>query len=360
MFSISRSPAGRRSLLACASLALLWSAGAPATATTDGARLYERHCAACHGETGHGGVGVPLALPDFLAVATPRYLATTIRLGRPGRVMPAFTSLSAREVEAIVAYVRGFAGSRTPKVKVSQPHPGDSRHGAALFAEHCAHCHGEHGEGGRGTGVTFSRPRDLPIIAPALQNPGFLAAADDALIKTTLVHGRRGTPMVSFADHGLSDADLDDLVSYIRSFEREPPGPSSKLLETAGPVLVSESPYDLHETVTRVKRAVEGHNFRLIREQFLEQGLMPPGQEERHQIMVYFCNFQFLYEAMAIDPRVGLFLPCRITVLEQDGKVLVMSVDPRGLSALFNNSELNEACRQMHEAYQAIIEEATL
>ena len=77
------------------------------------------------------------------------------------------------------------------------------------------------GEGGKGTGVTFSRRRDLPIIAPALNNPGFLAAASDEMIRHTLVYGREGTPMRSFLVQGLSEQDIDDLVSYVRSFSSE-------------------------------------------------------------------------------------------------------------------------------------------
>ncbi len=65
--------------------------------------------------------------------------------------------------------------------------------GAKLYGRNCAACHGANGEGSKGTGVTFLRSRDLPIMAPALHNPGFLAAATDAMIKATLLHGRKGT-----------------------------------------------------------------------------------------------------------------------------------------------------------------------
>jgi cytochrome c oxidase cbb3-type subunit III len=76
---------------------------------------------------------------------------------------------------------------------------------------------------------------------------------------------------------------------------------------------------------------------------------------------VYFCNISLLNQALAIDPRVGMFLPCRVTILEKpDGKVQVMSVNPKVLSRLFNNSELNEMCEQMKQDYTAIMEEATL
>lgn len=329
------------------------------SAAPDGALLYARNCAVCHGESGTGGVGVPLALPAFLASVDDAYLERTIRLGRPGRVMPAFTRLSDAEIAAIVRHVRGWqrgdtAPPRFPAARVA----GDAVRGAELFAQHCAVCHGEQGQGGRGTGVTFSRPRDLPIIAPALDNPGFLQAATDAMIKATLMHGRAGTPMVSFLEQGLTERDIDDLVSYVRSFETAAAAAAPAEPEPA--MLVMESPYGLEETVEAVKRAAVGKNFRLIRDQYLEDGLFPEDEVNTRQVMVYFCNFQFLYDALALDPRAGLFLPCRVTVVEQDGKVLVMSINPKRLSHLFNNAELDRACDEMYRLYTEILEEATL
>ena len=335
-------------------------AGLSQAAPPEGARLYAQNCAVCHGETGTGGVGVPLALPAFLASVDDIYLRETIHRGRPGRVMPAFTRLSAAEIDAIVAHLRSWQKDAATPTFMRAHIPGDSHKGAALFAQHCAACHGEHGQGGHGTGVTFSRPRDLPIIAPALNNSGFLAAASDEMIKATLMRGREGTPMVSFLKQGLSESDINNVVSYVRSFADDKTAPQTSAMEDEPAMLVMDSPYSLEETVEAVKRAAVGKNFRLIRDQFLEDGLFPTEQQNTRQVMVYFCNFKFLYDAMALAPRVGLFLPCRVTVVEHDGKVQVMSINPKRLSHLFNNAELDRACDEMHKLYAEILEEATL
>jgi len=185
-----------------------------AIAAPNGSALYSEHCAACHGVDGRGGVGVPLALPEFLDSVTDNYLMNTVRLGRPGRVMPAFGDLSDAQLSAIVNHVRSFApGSKRPP-ELTALIRGDAKHGKLLYASNCASCHGAKGEGGKGTGVTFSRPRDLPITAPALNNAGFLAAVSDAAIKTTLVKGRKGTPMPSFTELGLKEKDLDGLSKF--------------------------------------------------------------------------------------------------------------------------------------------------
>ena len=331
----------------------------PVLAAPDGAKLYGRNCAACHGENGTGGIGVPLALPAFQSGVSDDYLRKTIRHGRPGRVMPAFSQLDQAEIEAIVRHVRTW-NKGAPATYSARPVKGNPGHGKKLFAQYCAACHGANGEGGKGTGVTFSRPRDLPIMAPALHNPGFLAAASDAMIKATLMHGREGTPMVSFLKQGLKEKDIDDIVSYVRGFEKQPLSGSAQILAVENPVIVRDSGYDLDTTVENVKRAVSNNNFFYGRVQTLEYGLTDPANENPKQVIVYFCNISLLNQALAIDPRVGMFLPCRITILETNGKVQVMSVNPKVLSSLFNNSELNRLCDEMSKSYTAIMEEATL
>ena len=328
------------------------------TAAPDGAGLFDRYCAACHGDKGDGGVGVPLSLPAFLDSVDDRFLAETIRYGRPGRVMPAFDALSDAQVSAIVSYMRAWSKRPAP-IYSDKPVSGDPARGKELFASHCAACHGGNGGGGKGTGVTFSRHRDLPIIAPALNNSGFLRAASDEMIRHTLQYGREGTPMRSSREQGLSEQDVNDLVSYVRSFEGQVTQghPAESAMSTT---ISAESPYTLEETVENLKQAITSQNFILIRTDTLEHGLVKEGEENPHQVVLHFCNFNFLYEALAVDPRVGMFLPCLVTATEQDGKVTVSTIDPRYLSQLFNNAELDEYCKRMHNVYQAIIEEATL
>ena len=82
---------------------------------------------------------------------------------------------------------------------------GSLTNGAMLFGANCAGCHGAAGRGG---------------VAPELANPTFQEAATDGFLATTIRHGRHGTAMPSFQPPGaagLSDADIADLVVFIRS-----------------------------------------------------------------------------------------------------------------------------------------------
>ena len=321
--------------------------------------LYAAHCAACHGDIGVGVVGVPLSFPSFLDSVDDDFLRKTIRHGRPGRVMPAFRALSDAQVNAIVHYVRGWSDKPAP-VFSDKLVVGDVKRGQQLYGSYCAACHGANGEGGSGTGVTFSRKRDLPIIAPALNNAGFLAAASDGMILHTLEYGRENTPMRSFLVQGLTEQDLDDLVSYIRSFARGNAPVDTLVFSVVEKTIIAESSYSLEETIENLEGAIVSQNFILIRTDTLEHGLTAECEEDSKQIILHFCNFSFLYEALKVDPRIGLFLPCRVTVTERNGKVMLTTINPLYLSRLFNNNELDEYCRQMRDVYSAILEDATL
>jgi len=328
-----------------------------AMAAPDGQVLFKKHCAVCHGSEGKGGVGVPLSLSSFINSVSDEYLRKTIRVGRPGRIMPAFTKLSDAQISAIAGYMRSW--SDVPAVKFDTALiKGNEKHGKKLFLQHCAQCHGENAQGGKGTGVTFSRKRDFPIIAPALNNPGFLASATDAMIKNTIIHGREGTPMTSAMVAGLEGADIDDVVSYIRSLQKTKVTSVSE--ENLDGVIVVDSPYGLDETLENLKQAITDQNFTLIRTDYLDHGFVDEGKENKKRVVLHFCNFRFLFEALAIDPRVGMFLPCRVTVVERAGKVQIMTINPMRLSELFNNDELNDACKEMTNIYETILEDAVL
>lgn len=335
---------------------LLLVSGVGWSAAPDGTTLYQQHCAVCHGQDGDGGVGVPLNLPDFLAVASNVYIRNTLRSGRPGRVMPAFTNLNDAEIDAIVAHVRGWAEQPEPIYTEERTLSGDAQRGGRLFNKNCVVCHGKNGQGGAGTGVTFSRKRSAPVMAPSLRNPGFQQSVSDEMLKATLLRGRHGTPMPSLKELGLAERDANDLVAYLRTLTAPDVHQEVKL----SPVIRYDSSYSLEETLKNLKQAVVGRNFRVIREQYLDSGFAEPGMENKRQVILYFCNFSILNDALAVDPRVGLFLPCRITLLETDHGVTITSINPKSLSYLFNNGELDNACQRMYDLYIEIMEDATL
>jgi cytochrome c oxidase cbb3-type subunit 3 len=323
---------------------------------TEGSRLYDLYCSACHGDEGDGGVGVPLALSDFLNTASDEYIHKTIELGRPGRVMPAFSELSHRQISSIITHMRSWQWrSKAPKYS-NEAIIGNPKRGGQLYAKHCAYCHGLSGEGGKGTGVTFSRPRSAKILAPALNNVGFLASASDHMIKATLIQGRAETPMRSVRTMGLKDKDINDIVHYLRTFEAT--GEVDDL-QNEPRVISKVSQFAFDETLDRLKIAIKRKGYQIIREHTLDAGFTEAGTENSKQWVIYFANFRFINESLTRDSRMGLFLPGRITLIEREGKVSVLAVNPMIYNQLFSNNALIELGRTLQHFYLAVLGEAT-
>jgi cbb3-type cytochrome c oxidase subunit III len=188
---------------------------------TDGATLYGTFCAACHGQRGEGmrypGMAAFPAIgnPDFLSIASDRFIAATVQHGRPGRRMPAWGEkeggLRPAEIDAVVTHVRSFGNGAPSPVETEERRwvKADAQAGVRLYAENCASCHGAAGEGKEG---------------PALNNRVLLANATDRYLVETIRRGRRGTSMLSFAAPAtmhrlLSDEEMESIVGFIRTWE---------------------------------------------------------------------------------------------------------------------------------------------
>jgi cytochrome c oxidase cbb3-type subunit 3 len=332
---------------------------APAQSAPDGRALYVEHCSACHQVEGQGGIGLPLAA-DKLAHVTDDYLVKSIRLGRPGRVMPAFQRLSDAQVTSIVKFLRQRTATTEPEL-ADTVLAGDAGRGAVLYAEHCVECHGTDGQGeGEGTGVTTSRERSFLVMPASISNSGFLASASDSMIRHSIAVGRKDSGMPAFGRGKLTDAEIDDVVAYVRAFEQQEQAVEA-VADDEKPTHVYESPYDFETTVENVKRSLAGANFRIFPDRFLEQGLIDEFSSNKRQVGVRFCNFNLLYGMIKIEPRLGIVLPCRVTIMEQpDGSVILVVPNLRVVSRWFNNDELVDLWDQMEESFIEIIEEATL
>lgn len=174
----------------------------------DGAEIYARYCALCHGadREGYAADEAPsLRSPQLIASAPGSYLWTAISYGRPNTAMAAFADtqggpLSHDAQHVLMDWLIDESGFKRKPIS-DTPVVGDPVSGAEQYKTHCAECHGERGEGGSGT---------------ALAHPVFLATASDAFIRHTVANGRDGTPMLAFSDR-LSETEINDVVAFLRS-----------------------------------------------------------------------------------------------------------------------------------------------
>jgi cytochrome c oxidase cbb3-type subunit 3 len=219
-----------------------------------GEKLFQVHCALCHGPKGEGGRGPMLTRAKLLRAPDDAALLKILQDGIRGTEMPGADAMSDREMRQTAAYVRSLG-----KVAL-KPVLGDAARGSEIYRGkgNCASCHSIHGEGGV-AGPDLSEIGETrsavylreSIISPSAAVPeGYLLVTvvsntgqsvtgvrvneDSFSIQIRDSNGRsysfwkkdvaqvdkqRGkSPMPSY--HGqLSDGELTDLVAYLASLK---------------------------------------------------------------------------------------------------------------------------------------------
>jgi mono/diheme cytochrome c family protein len=164
-------------------------------ATPAGETLYQQYCSSCHFDR------IPTSDSYEQALET-------IATGGSHETMPVWGNvLTQEQLDALVAYTYETALGTSTEV------------GRQLFVQNCSSCHGEFGEGG------LNPTREGDIIPP-ISSEEFLNTRDDATLKAIISQGQPNLGMspfgVSSGGH-LDDTQIDTLVSFIRSWEDNPP-----------------------------------------------------------------------------------------------------------------------------------------
>lgn len=210
-----------------------------------GRYVFERNCAVCHGRWGDGrgemAVGMfpkPRKLTSgiFKFRSTPSgFLPTdadldrTIRQGIANSSMPTFAHLPARDVEAVIAYLKtlssrwrnlahraealSFPSEPDWLFDPAQAEPHAVR-GRALYNQNCQPCHGVGGEGKGPAAAALEDQWGEPCPPADLRQPHLKSGAELRDVFRVLTTGLDGTPMPSFAE-AMSAEDRWDLIAFI-------------------------------------------------------------------------------------------------------------------------------------------------
>lgn len=94
---------------------------ADAAGITDGQNIYKTNCAACHGNSGEGGVGPNLTDDYWLHGGTANELFKTVKYGWPAKGMKSWeTDLSAVQIKNVISYIHSIRGTNPTNAKAPQ------------------------------------------------------------------------------------------------------------------------------------------------------------------------------------------------------------------------------------------------
>ena len=228
---------------------------APPANAEAGKKIFQRHCALCHGMDGKGGRGPALNRARLSHAPDDDALKSVIGDGIAPN-MPEAWYLTEQEIANVAAFVRSLG--KTPP----EPLPGDATRGASVYAKSgCSACHILDGAGqGYGPELTgIGERRSASFLQQAIRKPAAVLPEDFVFAKAITASGeiidgirvnedsftiqikdaggryhslrkdglkdlqkrRRESPMPAF-EGVLTDSDLQDLVAYLASERSKP------------------------------------------------------------------------------------------------------------------------------------------
>lgn len=178
----------------------------------EGEAPFQQYCSACHGQR------VPIV--DNMDEAR-----QIIASGGAHETMPVWGKvLTAEQLDALVSYT--LEASRGAPLELGQ----------TLFAQNCSPCHGDFGEGGP------NPARAGDVIAP-ISTSEYLRTRDDSTLRAVIAQGQPNFGMAPFGTSfggPLDDDEIEAIVTYIRSWEQNPPVELPPEIATAGaPISIS-------------------------------------------------------------------------------------------------------------------------
>lgn len=130
---------------------------------------------------------------------------------------------------------------------------------------------------------------------------------------------------------------------------------------TQAPPLISvKTSKTMQQALEDLSQAISNNNYTFIRQQNINSRLTAATAENDGVKLIYFCNFSMLSRALNIDTRVGVFLPCKITLIQQTDHVEMVAVNPKFISTRINDDRLDEICDKLTNDYRKILEEAAI
>ncbi len=107
---------------------------------------------------------------------------------------------------------------------VSAKSNGNAKNGEAVYKKNCVECHGDKGQGRGGPQGWFTGGggETTELMGNQLNNQDFLALASDDYLKETIEYGRPSHLMPSWREKGLKDKEIEDLVAFLRTWQKVP------------------------------------------------------------------------------------------------------------------------------------------
>lgn len=119
----------------------------------------------------------------------------------------------------------------------------------------------------------------------------------------------------------------------------------------------STRPFD--ELVKAVEESAMSRSFRTLHIHNVQATLAEKGFEIGPYSIVEVCNAGFAHRAISAFSPIGMMLPCRIVVFEEEGMNKVMLMKPGVMSDIFPEADLGSLPQDVENILKQVVDEVT-
>lgn len=116
-------------------------------------------------------------------------------------------------------------------------------------------------------------------------------------------------------------------------------------------------PFD--EVVKAVEDAAMARSFRTLHIHNVQATLAEKGFEIPPYSIVEVCNAGFAHRAISAHAPIGMMLPCRIVVFENEGVNTVMLMKPSIMSDILPEADLGSLPQDVEDILKQVVDEVT-
>jgi uncharacterized protein (DUF302 family) len=113
------------------------------------------------------------------------------------------------------------------------------------------------------------------------------------------------------------------------------------------------------DAVARVRDALQGQGFGVLTQIDVQATLHDKlGQDMEDYLILGACNPSLAHQALAIDPSIGLLLPCNVVVRTDAGQTIIEALDPQTMVTVTGQPSLkpvaDEAASRLKTALDSL------
>ena len=122
-------------------------------------------------------------------------------------------------------------------------------------------------------------------------------------------------------------------------------------------VIKKESRFDFEETGRRIEEKSKELGFGVLAIHKVSEILKDKGTPIDYRCYIYeICHPGSAQKVLKESPEVSTALPCRISLIERDSKVVVETLKPTDMLNLFGQDSLKEVAQRVEEKINQIVD----